>query len=314
MKNVKIKIDPLVASLLPDSDKKMGAIASASMVVALALCLLATTYEQMVDDVIFLERKDDELIATINVIEKKEEKKELPKKEMKSKKEIQRKRQGGGGKPKGQGRPNAVEARSVLKMLTAMTKSASNSSYDLIKQKFAKDIDKVIKSSSGLQLTGKTHFGDRRGTVTGGINEGYASGGSGGIDGLFTGLQGGSVGALSTKSLKGNLRPPSAKEIDMGAGTSSRSASDVMKVIRKRTPGLRHVYNKYLKMKPGFAGKVTFKFIIAPGGEIIGINIISSTTGYSEFDNEIKNSISRWTFGTVKSGNTTVTVPFTFSE
>lgn len=248
------------------------------------------------------------------MLKKKEEKKEVHKKESKINKDIQRKHSGGGGKTKGQGRPNAVEARSMLKVLTAMTKNVSNNSYDLIKQKFAKDIDKVIKNSSGLQHTGKTHFGERRGAVTGGFNEGFGSGGSGGIEGSFASLIGGSVGALDTKSLKGNLRPPSAREIDVGTGTSSRSASDVMKVIRKRTPGLRHVYNKYLKMKPGFAGKVTFKFVIAPGGEIISINIISSTTGFGKFDNEIRSSISRWTFGTVKSGNTTVTVPFTFSE
>jgi TonB family protein len=87
-----------------------------------------------------------------------------------------------------------------------------------------------------------------------------------------------------------------------------------MKVVRQRTPGLRHVYNKYLKKKPGFQGKVTLKFTIAPGGEIISMSLVSSTTDYSEFDNEIKKSVGRWTFSKVKSGNTTVTIPFTFSE
>ena len=100
----------------------------------------------------------------------------------------------------------------------------------------------------------------------------------------------------------------------MGAGGGSRSAADIMKVVRQRTPGLRHIYNKCLKKKPGFQGKVTLRFTIAPGGEIISISNVSSTTGYAEFDNEIKNAVSRWTFSKVKSGNTTVTIPFTFSE
>ena len=73
-------------------------------------------------------------------------------------------------------------------------------------------------------------------------------------------------------------------------------------------------YNKYLKKMPGFQGKVTLKFTIAPGGEIISIALASSTTGYSEFDNEIKNTVGRWKFSKVKSGNTTVTIPFTFTE
>ena len=63
-----------------------------------------------------------------------------------------------------------------------------------------------------------------------------------------------------------------------------------------------------------FQGKVTLKFTIAPGGEVISISIASSTTGYGEFDGEIKNAVSRWKFSKVKSGNTTVTIPFTFSE
>ena len=87
-----------------------------------------------------------------------------------------------------------------------------------------------------------------------------------------------------------------------------------MKVVRQRTPGLRHIYNKYLKKQPGFAGKVTLRFTIAPGGDIISISIASSTTGYGEFDNAVKNTVKRWTFSKVKSGNTTVTIPFTFSE
>ena len=122
----------------------------------------------------------------------------------------------------------------------------------------------------------------------------------------------GGAGGIATKA-KGSIRTPSERDIEIGAG-SSRSAADIMKVVRQRTPGLRHVYNKFLKKKPGFQGKVALKFTIAPEGEIISISIASSTTGYGEFDNEIKTAVSRWKFNKVKSGNTTITVPFTFSE
>ena len=84
--------------------------------------------------------------------------------------------------------------------------------------------------------------------------------------------------------------------------------------VRQRTPGLRHVYNVHLKKKPGFQGKVTLRFTIAPGGEIISIAVVGSTTGFNDFDNEIKKTVKRWTFSKVKSGNTTVTIPFTFTE
>ena len=304
-------VDPLVASLMPESDKKMGAIAGISLVVALAICLWASMYEQVVDEVVFDDSAAADLTASMTIDEKKEEKKEEKKKEEPKK---PRKKAGGGGKPRGKGQPNAPQTRGVLKLLTAQTKNASAGAYDLMKnQKFSKDIDKVLKDVAGLQTTGKTVLGGRRGKADGGFNEGYAEGGSGGIgDGLGS-LLGGGGGGIATRS-KGTIKTPSARDIDMGAGGGSRSAADIMKVVRQRTPGLRHIYNKYLKKQPGFAGKVTLRFTIAPGGDIISISIASSTTGYGEFDNAVKNTVKRWTFSKVKSGNTTVTIPFTFSE
>lgn len=307
------KVDPLVASLMPDSDKKMGAIASASLLVALALCFWASAYEILIDDQIFAKSDSEELRATMTIIERKEEKKETIK-EKKHTQQEKRKRMGGGGKRRGSGSPRAEMNRSVIRMLTAQTRNASAMAYTLMNDRnFAKDIDKVLKNSSGLQLTGKTKLGERAGKVDGAFNEGYAAGGSGGVGDALSSLIGGAAGALSTKA-RGPMKIPSPTDIDWGSGNSTRSASDVMKVVRNRTPGLRHIYNKYLKKNPGFQGKVTLQFTIAPGGEIVHIVIASSTTGYQEFDNEVKNAVGRWTFSKIKSGNTTVTIPFTFSE
>ena len=305
----KKNIDPFIASLMPESDKKMGAIAGVSLVIALAMCIWASMYEQVVAEVVF-DNADSVDLTTSMQIEQKEEKKEEKKPEPKK----PRKKAGGGGKPRGKGQPNAPQTRGVLKLLTAQTKNASAAAYDLMKnQKFTKDIDKVLKDVAGLQTTGKTVLGGRRGKADGGFNEGYAEGGSGGIGDGLAGLLGGGGGGIATKA-KGSIKTPSERDIDMGAGGGSRSAADIMKVVRQRTPGLRHIYNKFLKKKPGFQGKVTLKFTIAPGGEIISIAIASSTTGYGEFDGEIKGAVSRWKFSKVKSGNTTVTIPFTFSE
>ena len=306
----KKNIDPFIASLMPESDKKMGAIAGVSLVIALAMCIWASMYEQVVAEVVF-DNADSVDLTTSMQIEQKEEKKEEKKKPEPKK---PRKKAGGGGKPRGKGQPNAPQTRGVLKLLTAQTKNASAAAYDLMKnQKFTKDIDKVLKDVAGLQTTGKTVLGGRRGKADGGFNEGYAEGGSGGIGDGLAGLLGGGGGGIATKA-KGSIKTPSMRDIDMGAGGGSRSAADIMKVVRQRTPGLRHIYNKCLKKKPGFQGKVTLRFTIAPGGEIISISTVSSTTGFGEFDTEVKNAVSRWTFSKVKSGNTTVTIPFTFSE
>lgn len=68
----------------------------------------------------------------------------------------------------------------------------------------------------------------------------------GGIGDGLAGLFGGGDGGISTKA-KGNIKTPSARDIDMGAGGGFRSAADIMKVVRQRTPGLRHIYNKFIK-------------------------------------------------------------------
>lgn len=174
-------------------------------------------------------------------------------------------------------------------------------------------LTKAVEQCDAESDNAKTVLGGRRDKADSDFNEGYAEGGSGGIGDGLAGMLGGGGGGIATKA-KGSIRTPSESDIDMGAGGGSRSAADIMKVVRQRTPGLRHVYNKFLKKKPDFQGKVALKFTIAPGGEIISISIASSTTGYSEFDNEIKTAVSRWKFNKVNAGNTTITVPFTFSE
>ena len=306
--------DKFIESLLPDSDKRMWRIAGTSIIAALSVCFWATTYERVIDEVVFEKTTTVEISTSMNIIEKKEEKKQEKQEKKNDKKEIKRKRQGGGGKRAGSGNPRSPEQRGILKIIAARTQNANAEVYNLTNQKFARDIDKILKNVNGLQVTGKTQIaGTRKGKLDAGFNEGVASGGSGGIGDAMVSIIGGPAGAISTKTM-GKLKPPSERDIDMGPGNSSRSASDIMKVVRQRTPGLRHIYNRFLKKKPGFQGKVTLKFTIAPGGEIVSIAVVSSTTGYAEFDAEIKGAVGRWTFSKVKSGNTTVTIPFTFSE
>ena len=114
---------------------------------------------------------------------------------------------------------------------------------------------------------------------------------------------------------RGTVNYPSVRDIDLkNENGANRTASDVMKVFRQRTPGLRHVYRKHLKKMPGFQGQITLKFTIAPKGEISDISIVSSTTQNRNFDAEILEKVSHWRFNSTKSGKTTVTIPITFSE
>ena len=85
----------------------------------------------------------------------------------------------------------------------------------------------------------------------------------------------------------------------------------VMRVVRQRLPGLSHLYNKYLKKKLGFQGKVVLKLEVNANGQVAYISKTSSTVDYPEFEDEITEAVSRWKFES-STGNTTITIPCTF--
>ncbi|MBR3071652.1 TonB family protein [Fibrobacter sp.] len=95
--------------------------------------------------------------------------------------------------------------------------------------------------------------------------------------------------------------------------TQPRSASQIMKVVRKEAPRLRSIYNSYSK-KRSFDGKVRVKWSIPPSGDVENAEIVEATTEYPEFEKAILEDIKQWKFQDGYSGKTTVTVPFTFSE
>lgn len=97
------------------------------------------------------------------------------------------------------------------------------------------------------------------------------------------------------------------------SGEISNTKPLVLKTIRNRIPGLRHISHKYLKKKPEFDGMVVLNLKIAAGGVVENVDVMSSTTGYQEFDAEIAKQTSRWHFPKSKAGGN-VTIPFTFHE
>ena len=139
--------------------------------------------------------------------------------------------------------------------------------------------------------------------------------GKGGLGAVWTDILPGPGINYWKNAKKGHVKVPSFSDIDLKfEKDANRSASDVMKVVRQRTPGLRHIYNQRLKSNSGLQGVITLKITIAPSGEILDVSIFSSTTKDYDFDAEIQEKVSCWTFGKIKSGKTTVTIPLTFTE
>ncbi len=305
--------DPILAKMEVESDKRLAKFLGVFAIIGAGVIGYALTVEVAIPMALYSSTKDDtsKVVMKLAEVEKKEEdkkKKNAPPKP--------RKKSGGGGKPRGKGDPKAPITQAALKLITSRTSSSSLSSYDLLNQKFAKDLDKVMNNVAGLTKTGQTRLGGRRGKTDGAWNEGYAVGGSGGVDDLLGGLWGGDAGPLGVKAKGGlGLKAPSASDIDMGQESGQRSTESILRVIRQHTPGLRHTYNKYLKTNPGFKGKVTLKFSIAPSGGIVELTIVGTTTGIAEFDQEVRDKVKEWRFEPIKGkANDVVTVPFTFSE
>jgi TonB family protein len=299
-----------------ESDKRLGKFLGVFAIVGAAFVGYAATMEVIVPVALYSTTKDDTSTVVMKLADVEKKTDEQKKKEKKNAPPKPRTKAGGGGKPRGRGNPNAPVTQAALKLISSRSTSSSLTSYDLMNQKFAKDLDKVINNVAGLTKTGQTRLGGRRGKVDGGWNDGYAVGGSGGVDDLLGGLWGGDAGPLGVKAKGGlGLKAPSASDIDMGQESGQRSTESILRVIRQHTPGLRHTYNKYLKTNPGFKGKITLKFAIAPSGSIVELTIVGSTTGVSEFDQEIRDKVRTWKFEPVKGkSNDVVTVPFTFSE
>ena len=68
--------DELVVALMPDSDGKLRNITGVSLLVALALSFWATTYEVIIDDMMFEKTSSLEIETKIDIADKKEEKKQ----------------------------------------------------------------------------------------------------------------------------------------------------------------------------------------------------------------------------------------------
>ena len=164
-----------------------------------------------------------------------------------------------------------------------------------------KNIDRVLDGVAGLDTKGKDELSKRK------KEKDPSESSGGGIGDGLAGLFSGGNGKNATKAI-GNIESPSADDVGV---TGSIGHERVMKVVQQRLPGLRHIYNKYLKKKPGFQGKVVLKLDVNANGQVTYISVTSSTANYPEFENEIAEAVSRWKFEN-STGNTIITIPCTF--
>lgn len=124
------------------------------------------------------------------------------------------------------------------------------------------------------------------------------------------------IPVIDEKYLQGRARgvakAPTYEELSVVSGVDSNGAL-VLRTIRQRTPGLRHIYNKHLKRNPSFSGTIVFRLNINADGAVQKVQIDSTTTGNKAFDEEIRKAVSRWNFPK-KNSEDVATFPIRFYE
>jgi len=81
-------------------------------------------------------------------------------------------------------------------------------------------------------------------------------------------------------------------------------------VIRAHVGGFRYSCEKYLRKNPTASGKISLRITIAPNGDVVAINVTSSSTGMPALDEEIKRKTQYMHFEPIEKGNVTVTYAF----
>jgi TonB family protein len=210
-------------------------------------------------------------------------------------------------------KPSDNPGNLTAKVITSKRGLAGLSAYDFIPKAVKNiDLDKLSEFAT-LTRTSASRIGGRPGKQSNEYNEGYNANGTGG-DGRGIELPGWEKAEIPTEVKRPN-KIGDPIEIDKFSATTTRSTASILAVIRSHSPGLRHVYNSFLKMRPGLAGKITLRFAIAPSGQVVDVGLAGSTTAAPEFDAQVVRKVMAWRFDAVKAvGNDIVTVPFNFSE
>ena len=106
---------------------------------------------------------------------------------------------------------------------------------------------------------------------------------------------------LIKEKAKGVTKAPTYEELSVAGGVDADKAL-ILKIIRRRIPGLRHIYNKHLKRNPSFSGTIVFRLNINAGGAVQKVQIDSTTTGNTDFDAKVQEAVGRWNFQNMNSG------------
>jgi outer membrane biosynthesis protein TonB len=136
---------------------------------------------------------------------------------------------------------------------------------------------------------------------SGGINTGAYSRdtGGGGLAGRSTTMVAGYAGGGGGGGAGGGNGAPRGGSVQRGAdgGKASRSIEDIRLVMERNKAAIYAIYNRALRDDPTLAGKVVVELKIAPSGEVLDCQLVSSEVKAPEFERKLLARIKQFDFG-----------------
>jgi protein TonB len=142
---------------------------------------------------------------------------------------------------------------------------------------------------------------------SGGINTARLSRdtGGGGLAGRATTMVEGTVGGGGGGGTGGSMQRG-------GSGKAGRSLEEVKLVFDRNKGAIYTIYNRALREDPSLQGKVVVKLTIAPSGNVLECNIVSSELHSPELERKLAARIKQFDFGARNVDTLVVTYPIDF--
>jgi periplasmic protein TonB len=165
-----------------------------------------------------------------------------------------------------------------------------------------------INTAGYSRNTGGGGLAGRSTTLVEGVIGGGGGGGAGGGgargrgDGTGSGVGGAGGGGTGAG---GSLQRG-------GSGKASRSIEDVKIVFDRNKGSIYAIYNRALREEPSLQGKVVLKLTIAPGGNVVDCQVVSSELKTPELETKLLARIRQFDFGAKDVDQMIVTWPVDF--
>jgi TonB family protein len=172
-------------------------------------------------------------------------------------------------------------------------------------------LDKPELAKGPALAPGKAGSGSERSLITS-----SAGSGSGGINTarLSRDTGGGGLGGRSTGSVSSPVGGGGGDgKVTRGdSGKASRSLEEIKLVFDRNKGSIYALYNRALRVDPSLQGKVVLKLTIAPSGQVLDCQIVSSELRNTELERKLTARIKQFDFGPKPVDTMIVTYPVDF--